>query len=149
MLRQIPHGQGVFIFNIHYFFSQVYHVHSDSYETENQHYGRSLTKETLKDGKHWKTTFQCFYYCTVIKSNSEVILVLILFWYNDWIHRIGLIIIPSSWYTKTTDPWMVLLHFPSSFNLLMYLNKNEHPWNNHVVQALELEVVFKTIVYGS
>ncbi|XP_045052066.1 inositol polyphosphate multikinase isoform X3 [Desmodus rotundus] len=29
---------------------QVYHVHSDSYETENQHYGRSLTKETLKDG---------------------------------------------------------------------------------------------------
>ena len=30
---------------------QVYHVHSDSYETKNQHYGRSLTKETLKDGK--------------------------------------------------------------------------------------------------
>ncbi|XP_054975421.1 inositol polyphosphate multikinase isoform X3 [Sorex araneus] len=29
---------------------QVYHVHSDSYETKNQHYGRSLTKETLKDG---------------------------------------------------------------------------------------------------
>ncbi|XP_032986890.1 inositol polyphosphate multikinase isoform X4 [Rhinolophus ferrumequinum] len=29
---------------------QVYHVHSDSYETQNQHYGRSLTKETLKDG---------------------------------------------------------------------------------------------------
>ncbi|XP_023438789.2 inositol polyphosphate multikinase isoform X3 [Dasypus novemcinctus] len=29
---------------------QVYHVHSDSYETENQHYGRSLTKETIKDG---------------------------------------------------------------------------------------------------
>nr|5W2G_A Chain A, Inositol polyphosphate multikinase,Inositol polyphosphate multikinase [Homo sapiens]5W2H_A Chain A, Inositol polyphosphate multikinase,Inositol polyphosphate multikinase [Homo sapiens]5W2I_A Chain A, Inositol polyphosphate multikinase,Inositol polyphosphate multikinase [Homo sapiens] len=29
---------------------RVYHVHSDSYETENQHYGRSLTKETIKDG---------------------------------------------------------------------------------------------------
>ncbi|XP_037659980.1 inositol polyphosphate multikinase isoform X3 [Choloepus didactylus] len=29
---------------------QVYHVHSDSYETQNQHYGRSLTKETIKDG---------------------------------------------------------------------------------------------------
>ncbi|XP_057592900.1 inositol polyphosphate multikinase [Hippopotamus amphibius kiboko] len=29
---------------------RVYHVHSDSYETQNQHYGRSLTKETLKDG---------------------------------------------------------------------------------------------------
>ncbi|XP_070636515.1 inositol polyphosphate multikinase isoform X4 [Bos indicus] len=29
---------------------RVYHVHSDSYETKNQHYGRSLTKETLKDG---------------------------------------------------------------------------------------------------
>lgn len=30
---------------------QVYHVSSDSYETQNQHYGRSLTKETVKDGK--------------------------------------------------------------------------------------------------
>ncbi|KAI1231569.1 hypothetical protein IHE44_0007639 [Lamprotornis superbus] len=29
---------------------QVYHVSSDSYETQNQHYGRSLTKETVKDG---------------------------------------------------------------------------------------------------
>lgn len=29
---------------------RVYQVHSDSYETKNQHYGRSLTKETLKDG---------------------------------------------------------------------------------------------------
>uniref|UniRef100_A0A8C6S3B2 Kinase n=1 Tax=Nannospalax galili TaxID=1026970 RepID=A0A8C6S3B2_NANGA len=29
---------------------RVYHVHSDSFETENQHYGRGLTKETLKDG---------------------------------------------------------------------------------------------------
>nr|XP_008517001.1 PREDICTED: inositol polyphosphate multikinase [Equus przewalskii] len=29
---------------------RVYHVHSDTYETQNQHYGRSLTKETLKDG---------------------------------------------------------------------------------------------------
>ncbi|KAL0616022.1 Inositol polyphosphate multikinase, partial [Plecturocebus cupreus] len=29
---------------------QVYHIHSDSYETQNQHYGRSLTKETIKDG---------------------------------------------------------------------------------------------------
>ncbi|XP_073097132.1 inositol polyphosphate multikinase isoform X1 [Manis javanica] len=29
---------------------RVYHVHSDSYETQNQHYGRGLTKETLKDG---------------------------------------------------------------------------------------------------
>ncbi|KAM6263826.1 inositol polyphosphate multikinase isoform 2-T2 [Spheniscus humboldti] len=28
----------------------VYHVSSDSYETQNQHYGRSLTKETVKDG---------------------------------------------------------------------------------------------------
>lgn len=32
-------------------FLQVYHVSSDSYETQNQHYGRSLTKETVKDGK--------------------------------------------------------------------------------------------------
>lgn len=29
---------------------RVYHVHSDNYETKNQHYGRSLTRETLKDG---------------------------------------------------------------------------------------------------
>ncbi|VFV25690.1 inositol polyphosphate multikinase [Lynx pardinus] len=29
---------------------RVYQIHSDSYETQNQHYGRSLTKETLKDG---------------------------------------------------------------------------------------------------
>ncbi|XP_060046741.1 inositol polyphosphate multikinase isoform X2 [Erinaceus europaeus] len=29
---------------------QVYRVHSDDYETKNQHYGRSLTRETLKDG---------------------------------------------------------------------------------------------------
>jgi 1D-myo-inositol-tetrakisphosphate 5-kinase/inositol-polyphosphate multikinase len=29
---------------------RVYHAHSDSYETQNQHYGRSLTKETIKDG---------------------------------------------------------------------------------------------------
>ncbi|XP_004583448.2 inositol polyphosphate multikinase [Ochotona princeps] len=29
---------------------RVYHVQSDSYETQNQHYGRSLTKETIKDG---------------------------------------------------------------------------------------------------
>ncbi|XP_029767241.1 inositol polyphosphate multikinase [Terrapene carolina triunguis] len=29
---------------------RVYHIHSDSYETQNQHYGRSLTKETIKDG---------------------------------------------------------------------------------------------------
>ncbi|XP_029465637.1 inositol polyphosphate multikinase isoform X2 [Rhinatrema bivittatum] len=29
---------------------RVYHVNSDSYETQNQHYGRSLTKETIKDG---------------------------------------------------------------------------------------------------
>uniref|UniRef100_A0A2K6ENN7 Kinase n=1 Tax=Propithecus coquereli TaxID=379532 RepID=A0A2K6ENN7_PROCO len=29
---------------------RVYHVHTDSYETQNQHYGRSLTKETIKDG---------------------------------------------------------------------------------------------------
>lgn len=32
-------------------FLQVYHVSSDSYETQNQHYGRSLTKETVKDGE--------------------------------------------------------------------------------------------------
>ncbi|XP_010157056.1 PREDICTED: inositol polyphosphate multikinase, partial [Eurypyga helias] len=31
-------------------FLQVYHVSTDSYETQNQHYGRSLTKETVKDG---------------------------------------------------------------------------------------------------
>ncbi|XP_073209778.1 inositol polyphosphate multikinase isoform X2 [Lepidochelys kempii] len=29
---------------------RVYHIHSDNYETQNQHYGRSLTKETIKDG---------------------------------------------------------------------------------------------------
>ncbi|XP_053306134.1 inositol polyphosphate multikinase [Spea bombifrons] len=29
---------------------RVYHAHSNSYETKNQHYGRSLTKETLKHG---------------------------------------------------------------------------------------------------
>ncbi|KAM5140735.1 inositol polyphosphate multikinase isoform 1-T1 [Mantella aurantiaca] len=29
---------------------RVYHVDSDRYETENQHYGRSLTKETIKEG---------------------------------------------------------------------------------------------------
>ncbi|XP_064418795.1 inositol polyphosphate multikinase [Latimeria chalumnae] len=29
---------------------RVFQVHSDSYETYNQHYGRSLTKETIKDG---------------------------------------------------------------------------------------------------
>ncbi|KFV65936.1 Inositol polyphosphate multikinase, partial [Dryobates pubescens] len=29
---------------------RVYHVSSDSYETQNQHYGRSLTKETVKEG---------------------------------------------------------------------------------------------------
>ncbi|KAM4702798.1 inositol polyphosphate multikinase [Rhinophrynus dorsalis] len=29
---------------------RVFHVNSDSYETQNQHYGRSLTKETIKDG---------------------------------------------------------------------------------------------------
>ncbi|NXA36659.1 IPMK multikinase, partial [Eudromia elegans] len=29
---------------------RVYHVCTDSYETQNQHYGRSLTKETVKDG---------------------------------------------------------------------------------------------------
>lgn len=29
----------------------MYHVSSDSYETQNQHYGRGLTKETVKDGK--------------------------------------------------------------------------------------------------
>ncbi|KAB0358491.1 hypothetical protein FD754_002647 [Muntiacus muntjak] len=29
---------------------RVYHVHSDSYETKNQHYGISLIRETLKDG---------------------------------------------------------------------------------------------------
>ncbi|XP_001375711.3 inositol polyphosphate multikinase isoform X2 [Monodelphis domestica] len=29
---------------------RVYHAHSDSYETQNQHYGRSLTKETIQDG---------------------------------------------------------------------------------------------------
>ncbi|XP_005301803.1 inositol polyphosphate multikinase isoform X2 [Chrysemys picta bellii] len=29
---------------------RVYHIHSDSYETQNQHYGRSLTKETIKEG---------------------------------------------------------------------------------------------------
>ncbi|KAJ1144639.1 hypothetical protein NDU88_010936 [Pleurodeles waltl] len=29
---------------------RVYHANSDSYETHNQHYGRSLTKETVKDG---------------------------------------------------------------------------------------------------
>ncbi|CAI9577868.1 unnamed protein product [Staurois parvus] len=29
---------------------RVYHVDSDSYETENQHYGRSLSKETVKEG---------------------------------------------------------------------------------------------------
>ncbi|EHB09390.1 Inositol polyphosphate multikinase [Heterocephalus glaber] len=28
----------------------VYHVHSDNYEAKNQHFGRSLTKETIKDG---------------------------------------------------------------------------------------------------
>lgn len=34
-------------------FVQVYHISSDSYETQNQHYGRSLTKETVKDGKEF------------------------------------------------------------------------------------------------
>nr|XP_033799526.1 inositol polyphosphate multikinase isoform X2 [Geotrypetes seraphini] len=29
---------------------QVYQANSDSYETQNQHYGRSLTKETIRDG---------------------------------------------------------------------------------------------------
>ncbi|XP_030058960.1 inositol polyphosphate multikinase [Microcaecilia unicolor] len=29
---------------------RVYQVNSDSYETQNQHYGRSLTKETIRDG---------------------------------------------------------------------------------------------------
>nr|XP_028585469.1 inositol polyphosphate multikinase [Podarcis muralis] len=29
---------------------RVYRAHSDSYETQNQHYGRGLTKETVKDG---------------------------------------------------------------------------------------------------
>lgn len=29
---------------------RVYHLHSDSYETQNQHYGRGLTKESLKEG---------------------------------------------------------------------------------------------------
>ncbi|XP_075072472.1 inositol polyphosphate multikinase [Mixophyes fleayi] len=29
---------------------RVYHVDSDKYETENQHYGRILTKETVKEG---------------------------------------------------------------------------------------------------
>ncbi|KAM8924358.1 inositol polyphosphate multikinase [Pelodytes ibericus] len=29
---------------------RVYHVLSDSYETQNQHYGRSLTKESVKNG---------------------------------------------------------------------------------------------------
>nr|DBA15201.1 TPA: hypothetical protein GDO54_004445 [Pyxicephalus adspersus] len=29
---------------------RVYHVDSDSYETENQHYGRGLTKESVKEG---------------------------------------------------------------------------------------------------
>uniref|UniRef100_G3RNN7 Kinase n=1 Tax=Gorilla gorilla gorilla TaxID=9595 RepID=G3RNN7_GORGO len=29
---------------------RVYHVHSDSYDIQNQHYGRSLTKGTIKDG---------------------------------------------------------------------------------------------------
>ncbi|CAH2322208.1 inositol polyphosphate multikinase, partial [Pelobates cultripes] len=29
---------------------RVYHFNSDSYKTQNQHYGRSLTKETIKDG---------------------------------------------------------------------------------------------------
>ncbi|XP_018414250.1 PREDICTED: inositol polyphosphate multikinase [Nanorana parkeri] len=29
---------------------RVYHVDSDSFETENQHYGRRLTKETVKEG---------------------------------------------------------------------------------------------------
>ncbi|XP_068115031.1 inositol polyphosphate multikinase-like [Hyperolius riggenbachi] len=28
----------------------VYHIDSDSYETQNQHYGRTLTKETVKEG---------------------------------------------------------------------------------------------------
>nr|BAB27004.1 unnamed protein product [Mus musculus] len=32
---------------------RVYHLHSDSYETQNQHYGRGLTKETLKEGEPW------------------------------------------------------------------------------------------------
>jgi len=32
-------------------FLQVYHASSGSYEMQNQHYGRSLTKETVKDGK--------------------------------------------------------------------------------------------------
>lgn len=31
---------------------RVYHLHSDSYETQNQHYGRGLTKESLKEGEH-------------------------------------------------------------------------------------------------
>uniref|UniRef100_G3W7M6 Kinase n=1 Tax=Sarcophilus harrisii TaxID=9305 RepID=G3W7M6_SARHA len=34
----------------HLLHQMVYHAHSDSYETQNQHYGRSLTKETVKDG---------------------------------------------------------------------------------------------------
>uniref|UniRef100_A0A8B9SQP6 Kinase n=1 Tax=Anas platyrhynchos TaxID=8839 RepID=A0A8B9SQP6_ANAPL len=34
----------------HLLHQMVYHVSSDSYETQNQHYGRGLTKETVKDG---------------------------------------------------------------------------------------------------
>jgi 1D-myo-inositol-tetrakisphosphate 5-kinase/inositol-polyphosphate multikinase len=44
---------------------RVYHAHSDSYETQNQHYGRSLTKETIKDGKCEKN--QWFYLLQLTK----------------------------------------------------------------------------------
>jgi hypothetical protein len=51
--------------NICCYFEQVYHAHSDSYETQNQHYGRSLTKETIKDGKCEKN--QWFYLLQLTK----------------------------------------------------------------------------------
>uniref|UniRef100_A0A8C6JLT4 Kinase n=1 Tax=Melopsittacus undulatus TaxID=13146 RepID=A0A8C6JLT4_MELUD len=42
--------QNTLVSGHHLLHQMVYHVSSDSYETQNQHYGRSLTKETVKDG---------------------------------------------------------------------------------------------------
>lgn len=53
---------------------QVYHISSDSYEMQNQHYGRSLTKETVKDGKefvcHRSVLWDIIYLYNCMKKQS-------------------------------------------------------------------------------
>uniref|UniRef100_A0A8C5MQX6 Kinase n=1 Tax=Leptobrachium leishanense TaxID=445787 RepID=A0A8C5MQX6_9ANUR len=44
---------------------RVYHVHVDCYKTQNQHYGRSLTKETIKDG-----VSKFFYNGTLLRKDA-------------------------------------------------------------------------------